>query len=159
MYAGYSAVIGRIGLGEVFFLTWIGTFIYEVNSQLLIRYNITDNGYPSRAFAFGGALGITSSLLLGKKDLTEKNPNFRSSYRVMGMSLLGIILVWCVFPVLVLSDVYVNGFGKVVSMAAQVNIWLALAASVLGAYTASSFIYRKFSVHDIVFSAITVQLF
>ena len=32
LYAGFTAVIGRIGLGEIFFLSWIGTFIYEVNS-------------------------------------------------------------------------------------------------------------------------------
>ncbi len=38
MYAGYTAVIGRIGLGEIFFLTWIGTFFYELNSQLLWRF-------------------------------------------------------------------------------------------------------------------------
>jgi hypothetical protein len=28
IYGGYTAVIGRIGLTEIFFLTWIGTFIY-----------------------------------------------------------------------------------------------------------------------------------
>ncbi len=67
MYAGYTGVIGRIGLGEVFFLTWIGTFIYEVNSQILWRLFIPDNGYPSRAFAYGGALGIVSSLILNKR--------------------------------------------------------------------------------------------
>ncbi len=32
LYAGFTAVIGRIGLGEIFFLSWIGTFLYEVNS-------------------------------------------------------------------------------------------------------------------------------
>lgn len=67
MYAGYTGVIGRIGLGEVFFLTWIGTFIYEINSQLLWRFFILDNGYPSRAFAYGGMLGLVSSIILGKK--------------------------------------------------------------------------------------------
>lgn len=41
-------------------------------------------------------------------------------------------------------------------MAIQVNTWLSLAASVLGCYTASAFMYRKFSVHDIIFGAITV---
>lgn len=28
LYAGFSAVIGRIGFGEIFFLSWIGTFFY-----------------------------------------------------------------------------------------------------------------------------------
>jgi hypothetical protein len=67
LYAGYTGVIGRVGLAEIFFLTWIGTFLYEVNSQILWRLYIPDNGFPSRAFAFGGALGLFSSLVLGKK--------------------------------------------------------------------------------------------
>ena len=76
----------------------------------------------------------------------------------MGLSLLGVVIVWSVFPLIVLSDVYVSTSGKVVAMSGQVNMWLALAASVLGCYTASSLVYRKFSLHDIVFSAISVHL-
>ena len=76
----------------------------------------------------------------------------------MGLSLLGVVIMWSVFPLIVLSDVYVSTSGKVVAMSGQVNMWLALAASVLGCYTASSLVYRKFSLHDIVFSAISVPL-
>jgi hypothetical protein len=43
-------------------------------------------------------------------------------------------------------------------MAGQVNIWLALATSVLGSVTASAFSYRKFCVHDMVFASITVKI-
>ena len=158
MYAGYTAVIGRIGLGEVFFLTWIGTFIYEVNSQILWRLYIPDNGYPSRAFAYGGMLGLVSSLVLGKKNLTINNPSFKSSYKIMALAFLGIIFVWCSFPILVLSNVYTSTTGKIVAMAGQVNIWLALATSVLGCYTASTLSYRKFCIHDMIFASITVPL-
>jgi hypothetical protein len=70
IYAGYTCVIGRIGFGEVFFLSWIGTFIYEANSQILWRLFIPDNGYPSRGFAFGGMMGLVSSIILGKRNLT-----------------------------------------------------------------------------------------
>lgn len=158
MYAGYTAVIGRIGLGEIFFLTWIGTFIYEVNSQILWRLFIPDNGYPSRAFAYGGMLGLVSSLVLAKRDKTINNPAFKSSYKIMALAFLGIIFVWCSFPVLVLSSVYTSVTGKIVAMAGQVNIWLALATSVLGCYTASTLSYRKFCVHDMIFASITVLL-
>jgi hypothetical protein len=158
MYAGYTAVIGRVGFAEIFFLTWIGTFLYEFNSQILWRLYIPDNGYPSRAFAFGGALGIVSSLVINKRDKTINNPNYRSSYKIMALAFLGIIFVWCSYPVLVLSNVYESVTGKVVAMAGQVNIWLALAASVLGCYTASAFSYKKFCVHDMVFASITVPL-
>lgn len=137
-------------------MTWIGTFLYELNSQILWRLYIPDNGYPSRAFAFGGALGIVSSIILGKRELTKGNPNYKSSYKTMALAFLGIIFVWCAYPILVLSNVYIKHGGEVVTMAGQVNIWLALAASVLGCYTASSLIYRKFCVHDMIFGSITV---
>jgi hypothetical protein len=67
MYAAYTGVLGRIGLAEIFFLTWIGPFIYELNSQLLWRFLWTDTGYPLRAFGFGGAIGLVSSFILGKR--------------------------------------------------------------------------------------------
>lgn len=121
-----------------------------------------DNGYPLRAFAYGGALGLVSSLVLGGKELTKDNPNYKSSYNTMALSFLGIIFVWCAFPVLILSDTYnSNGNtdstkGNLAGMIGQVNIWLCLAASVLGCYTASAFVYRKFSIHDMIFASITV---
>lgn len=161
LYAGYTAVIGRIGLTEIWILTFLGTFLYECNSQILWRLYMVDNGYPIRAFGFGGALGIISSLILGKRNLTEKHPFFRSSYRNMALSFFGIIIAWCVYPVFALSSPYnaTNGnYGKVILMASQVQIWLALAGSVLGVYTASAFKYRKFHVHDMVFASLSVLL-
>lgn len=119
---------------------------------------IPDTGYPSRAFAFGSTLGLISSLVLGQKERTKDNRNFRSSYRHMALSFLGIIFVWCSYPILILNSGYNSASGKIMTMAGQVNIWLALAASVLGCYTASSLILRKFSVHDMIFGSITVYI-
>jgi ammonia channel protein AmtB len=158
IYAGYTAVIGRISLGEVFFLSWIGTFIYELNSQILWRLFIPDNGYPSRAFAYGGTLGLVSSFILGQREKTKNNANYKSNYKTMAIAFLGIIFVWCSFPVLVLSNVYTSTTGKVVATAGQVNIWLALASGVLGCFAASSLQYRKFSIHDLIFASITVPI-
>jgi predicted permease len=77
----------------------------------------------------------------------------------MALAFLGIIFVWCSYPILVLSSVYDSHISKIVAMAGQVNIWLALATSVLGCYTASSLIYRKFCVHDMIFGSITVLFY
>lgn len=158
IYAGYTCVIGRIGFGEVFFLSWIGTFIYEANSQILWRLFIPDNGYPSRAFAFGGMMGLISSIILGKRHLTVGNEGYKSSYNIMALALLGIIFVWCSFPILMISSVYTSANGKIVAMAGQVNIWLALASSALGCFGASALNLRKIAVHELVFSSITVFL-
>ena len=137
-------------------MTWIGTFLYEVNSQILWGLYIPDSGYASRAFGFGGMLGIVSSIILGRKDKSKDNPNYKSSYKIMALAFLGIIFVWCAFPILVLSTSYNSINGEIIAMTSQVNIWLALATSVLGCYTASSLMYRKFSIHDMVFGSITV---
>lgn len=147
MYAAYTAVIGRIGLAEIFFLTWIGPFLYELNSQLLWRFVWTDTGYPLRAFAFGGALGLVSSLILGKKDLTASNLNYFSRYKVMGFALIGMIFVWSSFPIMLLSSTFESTTGVAVALSGQVNMWLALASSALGVMSASSLYYKKLSVH------------
>ena len=33
MYAAYSSVIDKIGLAEIFFLTWIGPFLDELTAS------------------------------------------------------------------------------------------------------------------------------
>ena len=63
----FSPVIGRVSLLEVFFLTLFGSWVYELNNQLLWRLFITDSGYGLRVFVFGSFLGLISALILGKQ--------------------------------------------------------------------------------------------
>lgn len=63
----YSGVIGRVGNLEVYFLTVLGTFIYEFNSMILWRIFVTDPGYGMRVFLFAGAFGLFASIVLAKK--------------------------------------------------------------------------------------------
>ena len=74
------------------------------------------------------------------------------------LPLLGIIIVWCTYPILILSTNYNSTSGEIIAMASQVNIWLALAASAIGVYIASMYMYKKFNVFNLVFSALSVQL-
>lgn len=120
---------------------------------------MTDTGYPLRAFAFGGALGLVSSLVLGKKELTRENDNYFSRYKVMGLALAGLALVWCSYPIVLLSSTYESNVGIIVGMIGQVNMWQALAASALGVFAASAMYHRKFSVHDLVFNCLSVILY
>ena len=89
-------------------LSFFGTFFYELNSQILWRIFIPDNGFPSRAFAFGSTLGIVSSLILGKKDMTQHSINYVSSYLNRALPFLGAVLVWCTFPILVTGTLYTS---------------------------------------------------
>lgn len=63
----FNSVVGRIGLLELFFLTFLGAFFYEVNAQLIYRWFITDNGFGCRIFLFGSVLGTVISVLLGRR--------------------------------------------------------------------------------------------
>lgn len=77
----------------------------------------------------------------------------------MGLALLGVIFVWCSYPIILMASTYeasATSTSSIVAMTGQVNIWLALAASVLGVFSASSIFYQKFSVHALVFGSITV---
>ena len=128
-----------------------------MNSQILWRLYIPDNGYPSRTYAFGGALGLISSFVLGQRDKTKNIRSYFSEYKAMGIALLGTVFLWCSYPILVTGSTFNTINGQIIVMPGQVNIWLALAASVIGCYTASCLKHRKFSLHDIVFTSITVR--
>lgn len=65
--------------------------------------------------------------------------------------------MWCCYPILVTTDLYNSAQSEIVAMSAQVNIWLALAASAICCYIASMYIYRKFCVHDMVFTVLSVS--
>lgn len=60
-------VMGRIGLLEIFFLTFISSFFYEVSAELMWRWFVTDTGFGLRSVVFGCLVGIISSMILGKK--------------------------------------------------------------------------------------------
>jgi hypothetical protein len=79
-----------------------------------------------------------------------------NKYYIRTLALLGVIFVWCCFPILTLVNTYNTTNEQIVAMPGQVNIWLALAASAWGSYTASLYVHSKFCVHDLVFSAFTV---
>jgi hypothetical protein len=76
----------------------------------------------------------------------------------MLLSFLGTVFVWCAYPILCLSDLNTSNADKEAIQPSQVNVYLSLASSVLGSYTACAFNYRKFLVHDIIFSVISVNI-
>lgn len=51
----------------------------------------------------------------------------------------------------------INGVNsdESVSLVVQINCWLSLSASIVGSFTASTLVYRKFYLHDIVFTALS----
>lgn len=157
VFIGLIPVIGRVGIMDVFWLSIFGSFFYEVNNGLIWRFFIFDIGYGLRIFLYGSFLGLFSAIILGKRDTTNAHYNFNSSYTIQSLSLLGVVLVWCSFIFLQTANLFTVANSLTVLYSATVNMWLALAASVLGAFAASAIAYRKIHIYDIIFSAISVK--
>lgn len=74
----------------------------------------------------------------------------------MSLALLGFAILFCTFPFLCAAGVYTyTTIDSYIIYATPLLMWLAIIASVLGSFTAASFTYGKYSVHDLVFSGLS----
>lgn len=79
---------------------------------------------------------------------------------MMSYGLLGFLFVCVTLPILCGISIFTRSSNdNAVLYATQMNAWLAVFSSVLGTFTASAFLYRKFSVHDLVFTGSAVICF
>lgn len=156
----FASLAGRIQLLEALLLSLIGTFLYEVNSELLWKLEITDTGYGMRVFLWGGFYGLISSCILGKRRIksTAFHERYFSIYATRALGLVGLIIIFCTFPTLVVASLYQtsNNNSYIINVAAF-NMFLALVAGVLGSFTISALTYKKIFVFDLIFSGINVH--
>ena len=159
MLVAVSPIFGKVGIFELFILTLFGPFFYELNSEILYRLYITDTGYGMRILILGSFLGLIITCILGKRETTLNHPNYKSEYVSRALSLLGFGIVFCAYPLLCVASLltYTEQDGYILYVA-PVNMFLALMAGILGCYTAAAFLYRKFSVHDLIFCGLTVRI-
>ena len=158
MLVAFSSFVGRVGILAVYFLTLFGTFFYEVNSQLIWRFFITDTGYGMRVFLFGSFLGFIISCLLGNKETTKKHRKYFSIYSTQSFGLVGLCFIFCAMPFLGSAGLYRTSTNdQAILWIASLNMWLALAAGILGSFCASSLTYGKIFLHDLVFGGISVN--
>ncbi len=158
VFIGLLPVIGRVGIMDVFWLSIFGSFFFEVNNGLIFRFFIFDVGYGMRTFLYGSFLAFLSALILGKRDTTDAHYDYASSYTIQSLSFLGTVFVWCTFIFLQTANLFTVDNSFLIIYSASVNMWLALAASVLGAFSASALAYRKIHIYDVIFSSISVIL-
>lgn len=124
------------------------------------RIWVTDCGYGMRIFLFGGFFGLISSLILGKKSTTVVHPRYMSDYYHQALNLVGAIIIWCMLPILNWSDLFhsttIPNDSNIVHVV-SLNMWFALCGSVVGACCISILLYRKLSIHLLIFSLFTVR--
>lgn len=81
---------------------------------------------------------------------------------MMAFGLLGFLFVVVTLPILNTISIFTQtAIDNAVLFASHINAWFAVFSSVLGTFTASAFLYRKFSVHDLVFvgTAVFIMLY
>lgn len=76
----------------------------------------------------------------------------------MAFALFGFLLVWICYPFLgVLTILSYTPNDNIVLYAVTLNLYLALAASVLGTFTASSFLFKKLGMNELIFTGTSVK--
>ena len=158
MFCALTPILGRIGFTELFFLGWLGPFMYEINSAVFNRFFIIDNGFGMRGFLFGGLLGLIISLVIGKKPETLQHDRFKSHYHIQALTFIGAIIVCLTYPNVISAGLLTGTNSQYVPRVAgiaQINSWLSLAGSIAGTYAACSILYAHLNVHDIAFTALS----
>lgn len=96
-------------------------------------------------------MGLFASLILGRKDTTYRHYHYKSVYSSRGFGILGLVIVFAAFPLLVTNGVYaVSTNYTYIAYIAPFNMWFALGAGVLGSFSISALTYRKIFLHDLV---------
>lgn len=141
-------------------MTLFGTFLYEVNNQLLWNIYITDIGFGMRIFIFGSFMGLISSCILGRSETTVNHRSYKSVYSSRSLGLLGLVVAFCTFPMLVVAGLIGTSTNYAyILYIAPFNMWLALGAGILGSFSISAIVNRKIFLHDLVFSGLAVSYF
>jgi len=129
--------------------------------MLFWRLFVTDCGFGMRIFLFGGFMGLISSLILAKKETTVIHTRFISDYYHQAINFVGAIFIWCLFPVLNWSDLWHNplvGADSTIVHVVSLNMWFALCGSVTGSVCICILLYKKLSIHTLIFSIFSVIL-
>lgn len=112
-----------------------------------------------RIFIYGAMMGLMSSVILGRRDTTIDHPRYMSLYSSRSFSLLGLLIAFCTFPALVAGSLYQTSTNNSYILYSSIlRMYLALVAGVLGSFAASALTYRKIFIHDLIFSALAVNL-
>lgn len=78
----------------------------------------------------------------------------------MSFALFGFLLVWISFPFLAVLTVFTRTENDNYALyAVTLNMFLAMASSVLGTFTACSFLFKNFSINELVFTGTAVQIY
>lgn len=75
----------------------------------------------------------------------------------MALALFGFLFMLVSLPILSAISIFTRTpSDNAVLYASNINAWLAVFSGILGTFTSNAIFYRKFSVHDLVFTGLSV---
>lgn len=144
----FQSIGGRAGPLEAFFITIIGTILYELNRQILSLFSVFLGG-STTIFEFGGFAGATIAFLLYKtkqSTMLQNHPHYTSQKFNATLSLMGAAFIWVFFPVMNMDIpptlfVYTN---------AGISTLFSISAAVVAAVGVSLIAYGKLEFRDVI---------
>lgn len=150
----YSAILGKAGPLEAWFVALFGTFGFVLNKKLIYFLGL-DYGGSFSIFTFGGFMGLFMGIMLNcayrGENRTGKNKHYTGNHFSVALSLMGNLIVWVLFPILTMdpeSQIRVGSTFQLYTV--PLNILLSIAGSTVMAVGLSSMINHTIAVRDIV---------
>lgn len=157
----FSAMLGRAGPMEIFFLSIFGVLFYELNVQLITRFAY-DFGGSMTIFVYGGSLGFFASWLMtnSRNRVFLGHERYKSSKIHTTFSLLGALFIWVLFPFLAQQSTIYNSTSdpliyNATKYAATMNCVYALAASTVVSFVSSLIFSEKIVPREVIQGSIS----
>lgn len=148
----FAAISGRAGPLEAAFMSVIGTFLYEINRQLVSRYSL-DFGGSMTIFCFGGFYGSIVSLILyfcTQRESFEEHYLRKAGNFSFLLASVGSLFCWVFFPFLnidIPNQLIFNFNGGI-------NTFFCISACVVCSICFTSIINGKIELKYIIYSPI-----
>lgn len=104
-------------------------------------------------------MGLISALIYGKsqKEATQNHQRYLSIYSTRSLGLVGLVIIVCTFPSLVIGSLYKTSENNgVILFSATLRMWLAVISGVLGAFSSSAITFKRIFIYDLIYGGINV---
>ena len=150
----FSSILGKAGPLEAWILSLFGTFGYVLNKKLTLLLAI-DYGGTFTIFTFAAFYGLFLSIFLRLKykgeRRTSKNRHYAGGFFSVALSLMGNVIVWAFFPILVMDPESDSRFSLSFQLyTVPLNIIMSMGGSTMMTLATSMIRNHTLSVRDVV---------
>ncbi len=142
----YGAVLGKISLNQLFFMSLLEILFYSINESIgVIHYEAVDMGGSMYVHTFGAFFGLAVSYIITDYEKIENSKDKNCSSKVSDtFAMIGTIFLWLFWPSFNGALAVGNSQHRVV-----INTILSLTASCMSSFAMSKYFRKKFNMIDI----------